>query len=419
VSRSTFSDTLDPNLASSEEMLSSNVSSSVGKQLKAADKWFLFAVLSLMFMSLVVVYSASAFWSELKFQNAAYLLRSHLFKVFIGVVLIFVMAKLDYHKYRKYAFQLLAIAGFLLVVAIGQRVIIKGAARWIHLGIFSFEPSEIARIALLFFIAAYLAQNNENLEDYRTLFPPIIATALVGLLIVLQPNFSTALMILAVVGIMFFAGGVRKRHLAVIVVVALMIGAGVMMFESYRVARINSWMKQGSGNYQVQQSIIGFGNGGILGVGPGNSRQRNLFLPESYGDFIYSIIGEEYGLWGAITVMLLFLFMALRGTAIAKHAPDKFGSLLATGITSGICLYAFVNAGVAIGLFPTTGLPMPFISYGGTAMIINSIAIGILLNISKQIPSTVNDTAASSFKPAKKQKTRNDGEPVVGRVYSR
>ncbi|MCL4511513.1 MAG: putative lipid II flippase FtsW [Bacteroidetes bacterium] len=386
--------------------------------MKPADKWFLFAVLSLMFMSLVVVYSASAFWSELKFQNPAYLLRSHLFKVFIGIVLIFVVARFDYHKYQKYAFQFLVISGFLLLVALGQRVVIKGAARWIHLGIFSFEPSEIARIAILFFTATYLAENAEKLEDYKTLFYPIVAAAVISGLIVIQPNFSTAFMVLAVVGVLFVAGGVRKRHLAVLVAGALVIGVAVMMFESYRVARVESWMKHGSGNYQVRQSVIGFGNGGIIGVGPGNSRQRNLFLPESYGDFIYSIVGEEYGLWGSILVMLMFLFLVFRGTAIAKRAPDKFGFLLATGITSGICLYAFINAGVAIGLFPTTGLPMPFVSYGGTAMIINSIAVGILLNVSKQIPSDMQVEAVPTVNKPQKKSKMNGSEPVVGRIYS-
>ncbi len=371
-----------------------------------------------MFMSLVVVYSASAFWSELKFQNPAYLLRSHLFKVLVGVVFIFIVAKFDYHKYQKYAFHILVISGFLLVVALGQRVIIKGAARWIHLGIFSFEPSEIARIAILFFIAAYLAENAEKLRDYRNLFQPLIASGIIAGLIVLQPNFSTALMIFAVVGLMFIVGGVRKTHLAILVAGVIVIGAGVLMFELYRVARVQAWMNHGSGSYQVQQSIIGFGNGGIMGVGPGNSRQRNLFLPESYGDFVYSIIGEEYGLWGSVLVMLTFLFIALRGTAIAKLAPDRFGSLLATGITCGICLYAFVNAGVAIGLFPTTGLPMPFVSYGGTAMITNSIAVGVLLNISKQIPEAAADEVSSAgIKRSKKIKIKND-DPVVGRVYS-
>ncbi|MGO9482232.1 MAG: FtsW/RodA/SpoVE family cell cycle protein [Candidatus Kryptoniota bacterium] len=388
------------------------------RNLKPADKWFLFAVLSLMFMSLVVVYSASAFWSELKFQNPAYLLRSHLFKVLIGMILIFTLAKIDYHKIEKYAVHLLVISGILLVIALGQRVIIKGAARWVHLGIFSFEPSEVARLGVLFFIAAYLAASADALDDYRALIKPLAATTIVAGLIILQPNFSTAFMIFATVGVMLFAGGIKKRHMAVLVAGALVIGACAMMLESYRVARVQSWMKHGSGNYQVQQSIIGFGNGGIFGVGPGNSKQRNLFLPESYGDFIYSIIGEEYGLWGSALVMLLFLFIAFRGTAIAKKAPDRFGSLLALGITSGICLYAFVNAGVAIGLFPTTGIPMPFVSYGGTAMIVNSIAVGIILNVSKQIPENepVHGKAKGSHGIFRTKKIESS-EPVVGRIY--
>lgn len=391
-------------------------------EVKPADKWFLFAVLSLMFMSLVVVYSASASWAELKFQNPAYLLRSHLFKVTIGMVLIFVIAKVDYHRYQKYALHLLVISAFLIVVAIGQRVVIKGASRWIHLGVFSFEPSEIARIAILFFTAAYLAQNADKLDDYRNLMTPIVATAAIAGLIVLQPNFSTALMVLAVVGVMFIAGGVKKTHIAALVGLAVVIGAVVLVFEAYRVHRIETWLHHGSGNYQVHQSIIGFGNGGIFGVGPGNSKQRNLFLPESYGDFIYSIIGEEYGLWGSTLVLLIFLFIAFRGTAIAKKAPDRFGFLLAIGITSAICFYAFINAGVAIGLFPTTGLPMPFVSYGGTAMIINSFAVGILLNISKQIPETselpfAEEEKVEEPKPVRRSRPRSD-EPVVGRIYS-
>jgi cell division protein FtsW len=394
------------------------------KVMKAADKWLLFAVLSLMFMSLVVVYSASASWAELRFQNPAYLLRSHLFKVMIGMVLIFVIAKVDYHKYQKFAIHLVVISAFLVMVAIGQRVIIKGAARWIHLGIFSFEPSEIARIAILFFTASYLAQNADKLDDYRNLMVPVLATVVVAGFIVLEPNFSTALMILAVVGVMFIAGGVKKTHIAALVGAAVVIGAVVLVFEAYRVHRIETWMHHGAGSYQVRQSIIGFGNGGIFGVGPGNSKQRNLFLPESYGDFIYSIIGEEYGLWGSTLILLIFLFLAFRGTAIAKKAPDRFGYLLATGITSAICFYAFINAGVAIGLFPTTGLPMPFVSYGGTAMIINSFAVGILLNISKQIPSEAelslsdkNPVEIPERKPVRKSRPRSD-EPVVGRIYS-
>lgn len=391
---------------------------------KPADKWLLFAVLSLMFMSLVVVYSASASWAELKFQNPAYLFRSHLFKVLGGMVLIFIVAKIDYHKYEKFALPLLIFSAVLVVAAIGQRVVIKGATRWIHLGMFSFEPSGIARLAILFFVASYLARNADILDDYRNLMIPMVATAGIAGLIVLEPNFSTALMVFAVVGILFLAGGVKKTHLAVLFGVTIAVAAVVLVFEAYRVHRIEMWMHHGSGNYQVRQSIIGFGNGGIFGVGPGNSKQRNLFLPESYGDFIYSIIGEEYGLWGSTLVILIFLFIAFRGTAIAKRAKDRFGYLLATGITSLICLYAFINAGVAIGLFPTTGLPMPFVSYGGTAMIINSFVVGLLLNISKQIPDEPDlqfAEEASTGEPEKvpiRKLRPNSDEPVVGRIYS-
>ena len=386
--------------------------------MRPADKWLLFAVLSLMFMSLVIVYSASAFWAEIRFQNPAYFLKSHMFKVLAGVVLIFILAKFDYHKYQKLALLLIEISVALLVVAIGEHVVIKGAARWIHAGPFSFEPSDLAKVAILIFVAAHLSENSEKLGDRKSLYRPLAWTLIVVVLIGKQPNYSTAMIIAAIVGVLLFLGGARKSHLAILALIAIAAGAAFLMLESYRVARMKSWLDHGSGDYQVRQSIIGFGNGGILGVGPGNSKQRNLFLPEPYGDFIYSIIGEEYGLWGSVFVMLLFLFIAFRGTAIAKRAPDRFGFLLAGGITTMISLYAFINAGVALGIFPTTGLPMPLVSYGGTAMIVNAACIGILLNISKQIPETFGEHAVKVEKQKVRKKKNRGSDPVVGRIYS-
>ncbi|MGC8654585.1 MAG: FtsW/RodA/SpoVE family cell cycle protein [Candidatus Kryptoniota bacterium] len=392
---------------------------------RPADRFILFIVLMMMASSLFIVYSASAFWAELKFNNPAYLFQTHLFKVLLATVILFIILRIDYHIYSRYLNLFLGGSLILLISVLAQRVIVKGAARWIHLGFLSFEPSDFARISIILFIAVYLTENREKLNDYHSLIKPLIITGIAALLIVVQPNFSTAIMLLFVVGIMLFAGGVRLRHLALLGTAIILIGSLVLVIESYRVNRIQSWLSNGSNNYQARQSIIGFGNGSWFGVGPGNSRQRNLFLPESYGDFIYSIIGEEYGFVGSVAVLMAFLLFAWRGTAIAKKAPDRLGYTLAVGITSSICIYGLANAAVAIGLLPTTGLPMPFISYGGTALLINAFAAGILLNISKQIPETKvgisTETTASADKnlppllnPVKV--TGRSGQ-VVGRIY--
>lgn len=385
---------------------------------RPADRLILFIVLMMMASSLFIVYSASAFWAELKFNNPAYLFQTHLFKVLLATIIIFVVLRIDYHIYSKFINLFLVVSLILLAMVLVQRVIVKGAARWIHLGFLSFEPSDFARLSIILFVGVYLSENWNKLGDYKSLIKPLIVTGIAAFLIVIQPNYSTAIMLLLVVGIMFFAGGVRLRHLALLGTVIVLLGSLVLVVESYRVNRIEAWLNNGSSNYQVRQSIIGFGNGSWFGVGPGNSRQRNLFLPESYGDFIYSIIGEEYGFAGSLAVLLAFFLIAWRGNALARRAPDRLGYTLAVGITSSICLYGLSNAAVAIGLLPTTGIPMPFISYGGTALLVNAFAVGILLNISRQIPNLAENPSVETAEPRTNNLHVNDrSSEVVGRIY--
>jgi cell division protein FtsW len=197
---------------------------------------------------------------------------------------------------------------------------------------------------------------------------------------------------------MLFAGNARFLHLGATVVVAISSLAAYAVTAEYRLKRILSYLGQDTGNhqngtdpyYQVHQAIIGLGNGGIWGVGMGQSKQRDLFLPESYGDFIYAVIGEEYGFIGATAILAVFCLIMIRGMKIAKHAPDNLGKFLAVGITCSLCLYALVNAGVSCGLFPTTGLPMPLVSYGGTSIIFTSFAFGVLLNVSTYLRQRSN-----------------------------
>jgi cell division protein FtsW len=207
----------------------------------------------------------------------------------------------------------------------------------------------------------------------------------VTVLVLLQPNFSTGAMIFLTSLIVLFVGRVKLTHIGLSLAALVPLLGLYMVSAEYRMKRIASFFTGGVGsesNYQLWQGILGFGNGGIMGLGPGQSRQRELFLPESYGDFVFSIVGEEYGLIGTVLLMALFLTIMLRGMKIAKNARDDFGRYLATGITATITLYALINAGVTLGILPTTGLPMPFVSYGGSAMVFSCMAAGVLLNIS-------------------------------------
>jgi cell division protein FtsW len=216
---------------------------------------------------------------------------------------------------------------------------------------------------------------------------------------------------------MLFAGGARLSHMALTFGSLVPLLVAYMLYAPYRVKRIVDFLASISdpskANYQLWQGIIGFGNGGIVGLGPGGSRQRDLFLPESYGDFVFSVVGEEYGLFGTLFIVLLFLTIMLRGMKIAKYARDDFGRYLAIGITSSITLYALINAGVTLGILPTTGLPMPFVSYGGSSMLFSSIAIGVLLNISSQTdlhPRMAKEAAGG-------HKQHAEPIPAVGSVY--
>lgn len=374
------------------------------------------AVLILMVLSLGVVYSASSTWMMEKWGESGRLLGSHAAKVLTGFVAIFVFMQVDYHKYRKLTKPALLIALALLAVTLAVGGEVKGASRWLRLGGFGFQPSEFAKYALVFHLSVLFAEKRDRIRDFTTGFVPLIVwIGTVTVLVLAQPNFSTGAMIFVISLVMLYAGRARLTHIAMTAGALLPLLAGYMLLADYRLKRVTSFF-DGTGahaNHQLTQGIIGFGNGGLFGLGPGGSRQRDLFLPESYGDFVFSIVGEEYGLIGTIFFMLLFLVIMLRGMKIAKHAPDDLGRALALGITATITLYALVNAGVTLGLLPTTGLPMPFVSYGGSAMVFSAAAVGVLLNISMQTdlhPRVVG--APDGVRPLDPVRT-----PAVGKVY--
>ncbi len=346
------------------------------------------AVLILMLLSLGVVYSASATWSLEKFGQSSHLLNSHAPKILLGIVALFIGMNVDYLKWRKLTKPALIFAILLLGLTFVLGGEMKGATRWLRFGGFGLQPSEFAKFALLFHLCALIAAKGEAIKDFKKgLVPMMIWIGLVVALVMVQPNFSAGSMIILLSCVMLFVSRARVLHLLGTGLAVLPVVGLYMVSAPYRMERIKSFIQghsNGTVNYQLWQGIIGFGNGGLFGVGPGESKQRDFFLPESYGDFVFSIVGEEYGFLGTIFLMSLFLFIMLRGFKIAKNAKDEFSRLLAIAITSTVTLYALVNAGVALGILPTTGLPMPFVSYGGSSLIFTSFAVGILLNISSR-----------------------------------
>ena len=345
------------------------------------------AVLTLMVLSVGVVYSASSTWAMDRYGESAKLLGNHAIKVLLGMAAMFVFMQIDYHKYRKLTKPALVGAIGLLIVTLALGGEKKGATRWLALGGLGIQPTELAKYALIFHLCFLTAEKKDLVKDFvKGFLPMLLWIGAVAVLVLAQPNVSNGAMIFALGLLILFVGRARVQHV-VLSLGALLPPLLVYMFSAeYRMRRIMSYLSGGNegAGHQLRQAIIGLGNGGIFGLGPGGSQQRDHFLPEAYGDFVFSIVGEEYGLIGTLFFVTLFILLMLRGMRIARYSRDEAGRMLAIGITCSITLYALINAGVTLGILPTTGLPMPFVSYGGTAMIMSCVAVGVLLNISMQ-----------------------------------
>lgn len=353
------------------------------------DILILIAVFVLMIFSIGAVYSASASFSQDKFQDSLYLFKQHLVKVVFSIVAMFILAKMDYRLLERIAKSMIIISILLLIytVAFGSGPI-KGASRWISIGPVNFQPSEVARYALIIYLSVLLSRKKEYMDLlYRGYLPVLFYVLSVTGLVLIQPNFSVAIIIFSTSMMMIFLSGAKLKHIGFTFAALAPVVLVFVLSKDYILARISSYTEyRSSGNtsYQLQQALIGFGNGGLTGVGPGNSNQRDFFLPEAHGDFIFSIIGEEYGFIGAFIILSLYMIIIYRGYLVAKECGDEFGKYLAFGITTLITLNALVNMAVASGVLPTTGVTLPFVSYGGTSIIFSAMAVGVLLNISSQ-----------------------------------
>ena len=313
---------------------------------------------------------------------------SHIEKVALALGIFIVFAIIPYKYYKDISKYLLGAIVILLFGTLVFAPAVKGASRWIDIGIMKFQPSEFAKIFLLIHLASLIESKGENIKDFhKGLRYMLIWIGVVCGLIFFQPNVSTTMIIAFTSFVILFVGGARLLHLFSVVGGILIAGIGGAMLLPHSRARImtfvNSFIEGGKINFQVLQSKIALGSGGLFGLGFGRSRQVDLFLPESHNDFIFSLLGEQLGFFGALLILFAYLAIFIVGLLIAKRAKDDFGQLLAFGISFTIVFSAFIHVAVALGVMPTTGITLPFMSFGGTSIIIFSISIGILINIAR------------------------------------
>lgn len=354
------------------------------------DTWLFIAVTCLVAIGLVMIFSASSAQAYADHGDTAYYVKRQAFYLVIGLVLAYGAYRVDYRKLRAFApyALLLCIAGLLTVFVphVGQTV--SGARRWIGAGSFSLQPSEFAKLGLVIFLAAALANRGERITSLtKGLGPLCVPVFLIAVLVLIEPDIGTSSLLLFTAFAMFFAAGARIEHLFMVVAVTVPPAAIAIMSSPYKRARIFAFLHpfkdpQNTG-FHIVQSLLALGSGGLFGVGLGESRAKFFYLPEQYTDFIFSVLGEELGLIGTAAVLILFGTLAYRSIRIAIAAPDRFGFFLATGCAALIVIQAFVNIAVVTSSWPVTGVPLPFISFGGSSLIVSLIAVALIINVGR------------------------------------
>lgn len=360
----------------------------VSLKLGDTDRFLVLSALALLVMGVVMVYSTSYIVAMNRFGDEFFFMKKHLTYAFIGLVMLVVASRIPYTLYRRLVYPILILA-FLLLFLIyvpGFGFKAGGARRWVHLGPIAFQPSEPAKLAVVVFLAYSLSSKAERIKDFCFGFlPNIIIPGVFILMVLMEPDLGTSLTLSALVLIMCFAGGVRLRHLLGIFVPFVPVIFFVIQRHAYMSKRLfifmDPWKDSLGAGFQMVQSFIAFGSGGVTGVGLGEGMQKLYYLPETHTDFILSVIGEELGLVGVGLVIAFYLVFLVSGIKITLKAKDLFGAYLALGLTIMVAMQAAINMAVVMGLLPPKGLTLPFISYGGSSLVINMIAVGILLNI--------------------------------------
>ncbi|MDJ0808955.1 MAG: putative lipid II flippase FtsW [Desulfobacterales bacterium] len=351
------------------------------------DLRLLFPVLFLVGIGMVMVYSASSALALKKFGSSYFFLKKQALFALVGLMALVAARHFPYRLWQKLAYPAVVLVFLmLLAVLIGWGHTAGGATRWLRVAGFTFQPSELARIALTIYLAYSLSKKSDRLREFAIGFMPhIIVLAMLLVPMTLQPDFGSVVILTLLTGIMMFAGGVPMRHLFLASMVLLPVGIYLLVSAEYRIRRLMSfldpWEYATAEGYQTIHSLMAFGSGGLWGAGIGKSLQKLFYLPEPHTDFIFSVIGEEFGLMGVTLTVALYSLIIWRGIAIARQTQDLFGALLSFGLTTALALQVCINMGVALGLLPTKGLTLPFLSYGGTSLVLNMAAIGILMNI--------------------------------------
>jgi cell division protein FtsW len=365
-------------------------SSQRARKLVAFDHTLVVITLALSLAGLVMVFSASAVVAGNRFQDPSYFLKRQLAWLALGLALMHITSRIDYAVWKKLAVPLLAATGGLLLLVLipSVGVLAKGARRWLRAGPVLLQPTEIAKVVTVIYLAAYLAAKEERLLSFQKgVLPPLILVGAMCGLILLQPDLGNVVVIGAVMFCLLFLAGAKLSHLAGLVLCGVPVVLGLILSSSYRRQRLMTflapWKDASDAGFQVTQSFLAFGSGGPFGVGLGEGKQKLFFLPEAHTDFVLALVGEELGFLGTAALMMLFLAFVIRGFSIAARARMPFGYFLGMGITLLIATQTLINAGVVTGLLPTKGLTLPFVSYGGSSLVISLIGVGILLSISR------------------------------------
>ncbi|HEX6046591.1 MAG TPA: putative lipid II flippase FtsW [Pyrinomonadaceae bacterium] len=386
----------------------------------APDKWLFAATAGLALFGVVMVYSASAAIAASENGNQYYYVIKQAVWVAIGFGVMMLMMQFNYQQLKNrrlvYALLFLCTIALLSVFAFSAT---NGAHRWIKLPGVSLQPSELSKLALVIFLAYFLEKRaGEEGDFWRTFVPCGFVTGWLALLVVVEPDFGTAMMLVLIFTVMIYTAGARVLHLAMAAAPAFIVAAGLLIFVPFRMKRLivflDPWADQQGAGFQVVQSLISIGSGGTNGLGFAQGKQKMLFLPFAHSDFIFAVIGEELGLVGALAVVAVFALFLWRGIRTALLAPDRFGMLLSLGIVTSIVAQALFNISVVLSLVPTKGIPLPFISYGGSSLVPTLAAVGILLNVSQHASAGISNLRFSIADFGTSGKERPNRQLAIG-----
>lgn len=362
---------------------------------RGLDLWLLAAVLALLGLGMVMVYSSSAVFAQARSGSGFFFLRRNLVYGGVGLAALYLGWRIDYHHYSRFSYLLLLSAigllAALLVPGLGMRI--DGATRWFHLGGLSFQPSEPAKFALVVYLASSLSRKKDSVRSFSVGFlPHLMVAGLMCLLVVRQPDLGTAAVLGTVTLLLLFIAGTKLSYILISLLAAAPVVYQLIVGTPWRMRRLlaflDPWAFRNDAGYQISESLISIGSGGLTGLGLGDGKQKLFFLPAAHTDFIFAIIGEELGWAGLVTVVFLFLLFIARGIRAALGARDLFGTYLATGLTATYGLQALLHMAVVLGLVPTKGITLPMVSYGGSALTSSLFCVGVLLNVAARKPES-------------------------------